>query len=232
MGVLINLKEDELSWYNGGDFARRNTLKGIALCGANSNAFAIDAFQPHMMGVQFRPGGVFPFFVEPAREFQNAHISLADIWRADAERLHQRLAQAPTPEQKFEILEQALIAKAPRGFDRHPAVAAALKTLSRKPNVSVASLAADADVSHKKFIRLFSDEVGFAPKLCLRVMRFQKLLDRVWQAPSVDWAEEATRHGYYDQPHLIGDFREFSGFTPAEYMRMRGPFQQHIPLPA
>jgi len=233
MGLLINLKDDRLTWYNGERFGQRNLLKGIALCGTHSQAFAIDARQPHMMGVQFWPGGSFPFFRPPAREFQNAHISLGDIWGADAERLHQRLVQAPMPQDKFEVLQHALVAAARRDFRHHPAVAHALASFSRPPRkAGVAKLANDTGVSHKRFIRLFRDEVGFTPKLYLRVTRFQRVLLRIFEAPQVDWGDVVVRHGYFDQSHFIREFREFSGLTPTEYLIRRGPFLQHVPLPA
>jgi AraC-like DNA-binding protein len=40
------------------------------------------------------------------------------------------------------------------------------------------------------------------------------------------------RNGYYDQPHFIREFKEFSGFTPGEYLRLRGPYPRHVPLEA
>ncbi len=55
LGMLVNLSRDELSWYGGERYATRNRLSGIGLCGTHASAFAIDAFQPHMMGVQFGP---------------------------------------------------------------------------------------------------------------------------------------------------------------------------------
>jgi AraC-like DNA-binding protein len=232
VGILINLKSDALAWYGGERFATRNTLKGISLCGTHSRAFAIDAYQPHMLGVQFRPGGSFPFFAPPAREFQDAHISLDAIWGADAGRLHQRLVQAPTPRDKFEILEAALIALAPRPFVRHPAVAMALARVKGPRVTSVAALAAEAEISHKKFIRLFTEEVGFTPKLYLRVDRFQRVLANIHLAPDIDWGDAVEQGGYFDQSHFIRDFREFSGFSPSEYLIRRGPFLQHVPLDA
>ena len=232
MGLLVNLRKDELSWYGGERFATCHRLKGIALCGTQSRAFAIDAHQPHMMGVQFRPGGAFPFFGPPARAFDNAHLSLEDIWGGDAERLHQRLVQPPAPEDKFEILQTALIGAAPRAFEHHPVVAQALATFARAPHrASVARLAAEAGVSHKRLIKLFTDEVGFTPKLYLRVIRFQRVLMRIFQAPTVDWGDVVERHGYFDQSHFIRDFREFSGLTPSEYLIRRGLYLQHVPLP-
>jgi AraC-like DNA-binding protein len=232
VGILINLKSDELSWYDGARFANRNALKGISLCGTHAQAFAIDAHQPHVLGVQFRPGGSFPFFAAPARDFRDSHISLDQIWGADAERLHQRLVQAPTPRDKFEILEAALIALAPREFTRHPAVAMALTRVTGSRVTSVATLAAEAEVSHKKFIRIFTDEVGFTPKLYLRVARFQRVLAHIHRAPDVDWGDAVERGGYFDQSHFIRDFRQFSGLTPTDYLIRRGPYLQHVPLAA
>jgi len=233
LGVLVNLNRDYLNWYDGDGFARNNGLKGIALCGCQTTAFAIDAHQPHMMGAQFRAGGAYPFFAPPAREFVDVHLSLADVWGADAERLHHRLVQAPTPQDKFEILESALIAAAPREFERHPAVALALARFHRAPHrTSVRAVADEAEVSHKKFIRLFTEEVGFTPKLYLRVQRFQRVLRAIHLAPAVDWCDVVERFGYYDQSHFIREFGEFSGLSPTKYFASRGPYLQHVPLEA
>ena len=40
---------------------------------------------------------------------------------------------------------------------------------------------------------------------------------------AVDWATVATRYGYYDQSHLIRDFRQFAGATPAALLAARAP---------
>ena len=207
-------------------------LSGIAICGTHTRTFAIDAYQPHMLGVQFKPGGAFAFFGGSAREFEDVHVSLEDIWGRDAERLHQRLVQAPTPDDKIAILFRELMQRFSEQT-HHPAVEVALRRFGNCPHrVSVTTVAREAEVSPKKLIRLFTEEVGMTPKAYLRVSRFQQVLARVHGAPSVDWMEIVERHGYYDQPHFIREFKEFSGFTPTEYFRLRGPQIQHVPLTA
>jgi AraC-like DNA-binding protein len=230
LGLLVNLKEDKLSWYGGEGFAECQTARGIALCGTHSKAFAIDAYQPHVMGVQFRPGGSFPFFRAPSREFQNVQLSLEDIWGPKAQRLHQRLVEAASPKDKFDILERAMLSVVTRDLEHHPAVALALARFARNPSASVAATATQAGVSQKKLIRLFTDEVGFTPKLYLRVTRFQRVLERIAHAPCVDWGDVVERHGYYDQSHFIRDFKEFSGLSPSVYLKRRGPYTQHARL--
>jgi AraC-like DNA-binding protein len=232
LSILISLNADELGWYNGEGYAQKNRLKGIALCGAQAGHFAIDAFQPKIMGVQFRAGGGYPFLGPAAHEFNNIHVSLEDIWGRDAERLQQRLVQAPTPDDKFDILLAELLRIAPREFALDPAVAFALQYFERCPHrVSVGATARAAEISQKKFIRLFADQVGLTPKLYLRVARFQRVLERITHAEHVDWWDVVERHGYYDQSHFIRDFGDFTGFTPTEWLKLRGPYVHHIPLP-
>ena len=232
LGLFVNLTGDALSWYGGEGYGERNLLSGTAVCGTHTRTFAIDAYQPHMLGVQFKPGGAFAFFGGSAREFEDVHVSLSDIWGRDAERLHQRLMQASTPDDKIAILFREVV----RRFSEkthHPAVEVALRLFGRCPHrVSVTTVSREAEVSPKKLIRLFTEEVGMTPKAYLRVSRFQRVLERVHAAPSVDWMDIVERYGYYDQPHFIREFKEFSGFTPTEYFRLRGPQMQHVPLTA
>jgi AraC-like DNA-binding protein len=233
MGLLINLAEDRLHWYQNGDLNDRRSAGGIAIAGPMSRSLAIDAHQPRMMGVHFQAGGAYPFFGPSAHEFCDAHTSLDDLWGGAAGTLHQALIDAPTVGEKFRILLCALHARTSRELERDPLVMLALGAFHASPHTtSVRAVSADLGLSAKRFIAVFSREIGFTPKLYLRVARFQRVLDRVWRAPSVDWAEVAAAHGYYDQSHLIHDFRQFSGLTPTAYFARRGPSRQHVPMPA
>ena len=51
------------------------------------------------------------------------------------------------------------------------------------------------------------------------MIRFQALLRNVRQNQKVNWADEAVMLGYYDQAHLITDFRQFSGISPEKFSR-------------
>lgn len=233
MGLLINLADDRLGWYDGEGFATQHRMRGIGIAGPQANAIAIDAFHPKMMGIQFRVGGAFPFFGPAMNEFADRHIALEDVWGPDAERLHQRLVEAPKPGDKFDILKDALLQKVPEAVEHHPAVASALRSFAKMPHrVSIAAAAERADLSRKKFIQVFSRQVGFRPKLYLRIVRFQRVLSQIARASAVDWSDVAEDNGYYDQSHFIRDFGDFSGLSPSVYLKRRGPHMQHVPLPS
>ena len=84
--------------------------------------------------------------------------------------------------------------------------------------------------SQRRFIQLFSDEVGLTPKLFCRVNRFQRVVRRLATMNEVDWAQVALDCGYYDQAHFIHDFQAFAGITPSAYLQDRTEHLNHVPL--
>jgi transcriptional regulator GlxA family with amidase domain len=78
----------------------------------------------------------------------------------------------------------------------------------------VDTLASEAGISTRQLRRRFLMEVGVGPKLLCRLLRFQQVFRAVDQNVA-EWAGIAFECGYYDQAHLINDFRQFAQQTPA-----------------
>ena len=53
--------------------------------------------------------------------------------------------------------------------------------------------------------------------------RFRAALALLGGPRPVPWAELADCCGYYDQSHLVRDFRAFSGCSPADFARHARP---------
>jgi transcriptional regulator GlxA family with amidase domain len=87
------------------------------------------------------------------------------------------------------------------------------------------------DLLPRTFVRRFREQVGLTPKRYGRVHRLQRTLKALPQDAEVDWSRVAVEQGYYDQAHLINDFRALSGITPTGY-RVRSPdAHNHVPVP-
>jgi methylphosphotriester-DNA--protein-cysteine methyltransferase len=80
-------------------------------------------------------------------------------------------------------------------------------------------LAHAAGTSVRTLHRLFERHVGVGPKWVVRRSRVQEAAERVARGEHVDWAGAAHDLGYHDQAHLIRDFRDQIGLTPAAYAR-------------
>ncbi len=230
--LIVNLSEDTERVYDGQDPARFQSFRGALVCGAHSGYFVIDtASQASIMGVHFKPGGAFPFLGLPACELRDTHVSLDTLWGAGADDLRDRLLEAETAEARFRVLERSLLAQAARPLARHPAVAFALKEFGDAAHArTVSEVTGRIGLSQRRFIRVFSEEVGLTPKLFCRVRRFQEALRLIGRGQHVEWAEVALACGYFDQAHFIHDFRAFSGLNPTAYLAHRGEHLNHVPL--
>jgi AraC-like DNA-binding protein len=62
------------------------------------------------------------------------------------------------------------------------------------------------------------DAVGVGPRSWRRLIRFERLTKRLAATLSPDWPALAQETGYYDQPHMIREFKEFAGLTPGEHL--------------
>jgi AraC-like DNA-binding protein len=230
--LVINLKEDEARIYDREKLDRYERLPGALLCGPHSSFFVIDTSQQaSVIGVHFKPGGAFPFFKMPAGELHNLHVSLEDLWGHEAGLLRERLLEVQTPENKLRVLEDCLLERACRPLERHRAVDCALglfRNIHTAP--AIAELADEIGISSRRFIQLFSNEVGLTPKLFARVRRFQQVLQQIRTGEDFSWADMAAGCGYFDQAHFIHDFKEFSGINPTAYLAQKTEHLNHVPI--
>lgn len=113
-----------------------------------------------------------------------------------------------------------LLARAVRPLTADPALRLAIAALEQ--DVPVATVGERLGLSPRRLIDTFSAKVGMTPKRFARVRRFQRVLAAITTANPPPWAELALQCGYFDQAHLIHEFRAFSGLHPTAYAA-RGP---------
>lgn len=232
--LIINLTDEALRIYDPKDVHQIEHYRGPLFSGVQGSFSVIDASQQTLiMGVAFKPGGahVLPGFC--IQEISDAHLSAADVWGPQAQLLWEELAGLPDARSRVQALERALIKVIARGSQKeiHPAVQTALEAFLHRPaTVRVRDLADDGGLSQRRFIELFTRQVGITPKLYSRIQRFQHTLQQVHLLRQVDWCELAFDAGYYDQSHLIRDFQQFSGLSPTQYRALRTEHHNHVML--
>jgi AraC-like DNA-binding protein len=237
--LVINLRGNELRIYDRVRAGFCERFSGAIVSGTYDRFFVIDtAEEASLLGVHFRPGGAFPFFGLPVNELVDTHVDLETLWGRSARELRDRLRAAPTPFAKFRVIETALLARLPDQMTHHGAVRFALDTFHGSTPTNLRALCERIGVSQRRFIEVFKAEVGLTPKLFHRVQRFQQLLALVRDTTSPDWSRLAVDCGFFDQSHLIRDFVDFSGFTPAAFSRHQQTLEQrgihlkrhHLPI--
>jgi AraC-like DNA-binding protein len=237
MQLVVNLRRDSLRWFEAESFDAAHTMPGSGLCGALAHPVGIDAAdQALCVGASFRPGGAVAFFHPPADALTEPVIGLDSLWGRDGKLLRERLLEQPTPRAALSALEQALLSRVVRAEpvpqrtpSGRPAPMIEHATAALSSGAAVRDVADWAGLTSSTFNRRFRAAVGLSPKPFARVQRLQRLLRSV-DPCDADWATAAADTGYFDQPHLINEFRALAGVTPGEY-RPRSPGERnHIPI--
>ena len=163
-----------------------------------------------VLGVRFLPHGPSDLLGMPMDEITDSFVPVADLSPALTSDLN-RAIEAPTVAGQFASVEAALVRRA-RAKGNDPLVMEAVRQM-RSGLGDMGWLASHLALSRRQFERRFSKRVGLPPKLFFRMQRFQRVF-RAIEAETSNWADIAIRCGYYDQAHLIRDFKEFSGEAP------------------
>lgn len=219
MAMVIHLKRPTMSFWVDNE---RRSVRVPLLAGPWTRSFEFDPSESTaVIGVSFRPGAARMFFPVAAMELHNLDIGLSELCPDEADRLLNDVCSATGERAQFLVVEQYLKRKLKNAAPLHAGVTHAVQQLSRGGGVSsIRQIQLDTGLSHTRFIQLFREHVGLTPKLFYRVRRFHGLLKRIEKGLSVHWAELAADCGYFDQAHLIHDFRAFAGITPQAYDRM------------
>ena len=227
--LAINLRQNELRFYDPEPPYNRFLLSGAVVSGAHGSGFVPESPEEvSIIGVHFKPGGAFPFLGLPASDLADTHADLEALWGAPASRLRERLREAGTAAQRFQLLQETLLGRLCDGVEKHYAVSTALEMFEKNhTRPTVREAAKYLGLSQRRFIQIFKGEVGLTPKLFSRIQRFQQTRTFIQQHPVPDWTTLALDFGYFDQSHFIREFVEFSGLSPTDYLNRRK--RDHVP---
>ncbi len=168
------------------------------------------------VAVQLKPGWAMPLFGVPATELTNRITPLDELWNS-SDQTEKLLAARSVPEM-VSILSDEITARS------HHAIEPASARLARhairlfeRDDVRVDQVASKLGVTARHLRRAFADNVGISPKEFARTVRLQRAVRSM--ATLNDWGQVATHAGYYDQAHLIADFRQLVGLTPGAFLK-------------
>jgi AraC-like DNA-binding protein len=231
MELIVNLGDPQkLCAWNGR--AAHTVFRRSWISGERTEPIVIDeAGHVHLIGVRLRAGGAWPFLGIPLREFTNQVVELEAILGPEINDLRDRLGDAIDDDSRFDLLQGWLAQRVRDRTQPTRSVSYALRVIQRGADAArIGRIADEIGISHKHLLREFERCVGLRPKLLARLCSFQRVILSIGQKPEVDWSDTAAMCGYYDQAHLIHEFRAFSGLTPASYLTRRGPFLNYLEL--
>jgi AraC-like DNA-binding protein len=167
----------------------------------------------HGMHVELVPWAARALFGVPMHELADTTVALDALLPGVIVR---RLESAGDWPERFDLADD-LLARRIAGAVVDRGVVWAWETLRESHGrAPIATLAAELGWSRKRLVARFRDQIGLPPKAAARLFRFERARTL---AGTVSWAELAHLCGFADQPHLISEFRAFTGRTPATFLQ-------------
>lgn len=194
--------------------------RGAWISGVHDEYISISAHQnSEMFVIQFKPYGAYPFLHVSMEGLANQVVAGAAVLDGELLPLREELLAAETSEAKFAVAERWLERRFSEAHLPSAGVINAVAAIEANPRAKLAEAIDAFDGTNKHLIDQFKRFIGITPKVYQRIIRFNDVFATIRENGSIDWAEVANQCGYADQSHFIREFRRFSGFNPAEFIR-------------
>jgi AraC-like DNA-binding protein len=170
------------------------------------------------MHVNLTPAAARMLFGVPLHELAERAVPLEDV--LGEPRLVERLYAVGSWPARFRLLDALLEKRFANAQARSTEIVWAWERLvASGGRTPIGELCDQLGWSRKRIAARFRDEIGLPPKAVARLLRFERARTLAERAERPDWARLALDCGYYDQSHLINDFRSFTGGTPETFFQ-------------
>ena len=165
--------------------------------------------------VDFLPGAMYRILKIPMHQLADSGFDALDFFDAEMRSVHERLQNTGTMEEGKNIVEEFLLKRVIGLSKALPFDAAILGLLSTNGTMSIEKTASLSCLSLKQFERTCKERIGMNPKFYARILRFSKAYRLRENFPEISWLQIAHEAGYFDQMHMIRDFKIFAGVNPS-----------------
>ncbi len=192
-----------------------NERYGSFAAGLFAGPVTIDSFgASSCIQVNFTPLGARRFFRMPMTELTDRMVPLDDLLGAEGAALRNVLGNAYDWDARFDIAEAFVLQRLAGAEAPSPEIAWAFDRIAATGGrARIASIAEGIGWSRKHLVRRFAGEVGLGPKSVSRIVRLNRAIAAARGGSR--WAGIAVDCGYADQAHMVREFRELAGTSPA-----------------
>jgi len=210
----------------------RSVESPIVVSGQQTEFYDIIINKPiSLFSITFTPLGASLYFKKPMHTFSNYTISLQEIQKYDYNILMDSILKTQSIQERIHYFNNYFIS---HFFEKtityqHKRIGNTLSLLYKtKGNISLSGLYNNAFLSKKQFGRTFKATIGLTPKQFMKVLRLQHTLYIKQHSPTISLTQLSIVSGYYDQAHMIHDFKQLTGHTPRQYFKECDPYSDYF----
>jgi AraC-like DNA-binding protein len=211
--IISNFKNHELPEYlpNSFVYGQLSEFKDIYLHG-----------ETRLIIVVFQPWGINQLLGIPADKLRDYIIPTEDLFGRKGTDLQEKLSEQKNILDKLSLLNDFFIEIIKiKTFNENLIIQASIRLIVQfKGLVSVSQLVRYTGYTQRHIERKFSESIGLNPKMFCNIVKLHSFLKYMKEKPASDIITGvAYEAGYFDQSHLVKEFRKYTGMTPREYVK-------------
>jgi AraC-like DNA-binding protein len=189
-----------------------------------STAIRIIATEINWIGISFKKDGLFRLLNKP---IQDLRFQLPLQYKDDFIVLRNSILNCDlqTVAEKIKpfLIEHINLCEDLKGFQK------ALNLIhSTNGCLSIMNVCEKSGISERSLQRHFKQRLGLSPKKYSKILRVNMYLDRFMEHKSEDWIENVVNFNYYDQPHLINEFKSIMKLSPGDLIKYKNTLYHNI----
>ena len=165
--------------------------------------------------VDFLPGGMYRLLGVPMHELFDGGFDALYFFKAGMKSINEQLQNTSNLAEGKTIVEEFLLKYTKNLKQMLPFDSAMQILLNQNGDIAIEKIASLSCLSIKQFERKCKERIGMNPKLYARILKFSKAYRLREVFPHLSWTKIAYEAGYYDQMHMIKDFKVFAGVNPS-----------------
>ncbi len=193
-------------------------IDGHFLLGPQSQYSTINFKNSKIFGVKFQQKGAANFIKESLIDYKNNVVPLVETPVAELASLVSGLKDTDKIIDFKKLLDYYLLVNVDMIQGASGIFRKACDLMTNCDVKNIKQVCDKCNCSNKHLISLFSYRTGLSPGLVLRINKFLKVIEMINAKKVPGWPQIALDCGYYDQAHLINEFKKFSGISPQMYL--------------
>ena len=198
------------------DLSRPATIKSFVV-GAMTKPITNN--KTNLWGVRFKPGMAYPFIKRPMQKLTDLMIDYYEFVGQESKCLSDQLVDQNTIKNKISILNKMFTQKLSTLDAVEAPIVWALNLIHQtNGKCTIKEICGEIGWSRQHFNRKCLNYTGLNPKFLSQVIRIKELIKRYKSKKFHNWSELSIEGGFYDQSHMINEFKKITGLTPPEFL--------------
>lgn len=173
----------------------------------------------NLVGVRFKPGMAYHFLNSPIHELTDLFVDYYEFVGKEANQLSNQLADLNSTKLQVTLLNKIFTKKLSAINAVETQMSLALNLIQRTGGkCSIKQISSKVGWSRQHFTRKCLNYTGLTPKFLTQVIRIKQVIKQYKTEKFYSWSQLSFDGGYYDQSHIINEFRKITGLTPIEFL--------------